>query len=155
MVNAYQFHGSIMMNTKKGRIDGLTGKNLLSSFSESPGGEREGRDKAAEVNDFFFGASVSDSFLEIFLEGFDEGRVWNGIPKDPVVDASVDGVDNFGWRGEIHVSDPEGVEIATAVPFERARSMSGDRSVEIRHERMMEKLWRGPITKGAKIRKLG
>ena len=79
----------------------------------------------------------------------------NGITKDSVVEASANRFDDFRWRGEIHVSDPKRVEVATAVPFERACFTSANRIIEIRHERIMEELWRGPIMKEAKIIKLG
>ena len=154
MIDAEEFHRGIMMDTEEWRVDGGAGKNFLSRFPESSGGERERRDKAAKVNDFFFRAGVADSVKEIALEGFDEGRMWDGISEDSVVDPFADGVDDFGWGGEIHVSNPKRVEIATAVPFERACFPSADRIVEIRHERIMEELWRGPIMKEAKIIKL-
>jgi hypothetical protein len=155
MIDTEEFHRGIMMDTEERGVDGGAGKNLLSGFSESSGGERERRDKAAKVNDFFFRAGVADSIKEIALESFDEGRMRDGIPENSMVDPSADGVDDFRWRGEIHVSDPERIEIATAVPFKRSRSASDDWSIEIRHEGIMEELWKGPITKGAKITNLG
>ena len=155
MIDAKEFHRGIMMDTEEWRVDGGAGKNFLSGFPESSGGERERRDKAAKVNDFFFRAGVADSVKEIALEGFDEGRMWDGISEDSVVDPSADGFDDFGWGGEIHVSDPKRVEVATAVPFERACFTSANRIIEIRHERIMEELCGGPIMKEAKIIKLG
>jgi hypothetical protein len=155
MIDTEEFHRGIMMDTEERGVDGGAGKNLLSGFSESSGGERERRDKAAKVNDFFFRAGVADSIKEIALESFDEGRMRDGIPENSMVDPSADGVDDFGWGGEIHVSNPKRVEIATAVPFERACLTSGDQVVEICHERIMVELCRGPITKEAKIIKLG
>jgi hypothetical protein len=155
MIDTEEFHRGIMMDTEERRVDGGAGKNLLSGFSESSGGERERRDKAAKVNDFFFRAGVADSVKEIALESFDEGRMRDGIPENSMVDPSADGVDDFGRGGEIHVSDPKRVQIATAVPFERACLTAGDLVVEIRHERIMVELCRGPITKEAKIIKLG
>ena len=39
MVDAEEFHRGIVMDTEEGRVDGGTGKDFISGFSESSGGE--------------------------------------------------------------------------------------------------------------------
>ncbi len=76
-----------------------------------------------------------------------------GVAEDAMIDTLADGIDDFRGRGEIHVCDPEWVEVGALVPLEGAGSASGDGSVEIRHGGMMAKLERGPTTKRTKVTK--
>ena len=92
------------------------------------------------MNNFFLGASVVDPVLQVVLKGFDERGVGDGVAEDAVIDAFADGLDDFGRRGEVHVGDPEGIEISAAVPLEGSGSTAGDWGVEIRHGLMMAKL---------------
>lgn len=41
----------------------------------------------------------------------------HGIAKDTVADAVLEGGDDFGRALEVHVGDPEGVEVRAAVPL--------------------------------------
>ncbi len=155
MVGGEEFHGGVMVNAKEGRVGGGAGEEGVAGFSKGAGGEGEGGDEAAEVDDFFFGRGVADAGLEVALEGFDEGGVGDGVAKDAVIDALPNDGDDFGRGGEVHVGNPEGVEVGAAVPLERAGGAAGEGGVEIGHERMMAEMEEGPITKLTKVRKAG
>ena len=54
-----------------------------------------------------------------------------GVAKDAVIDSLVEGVENRGSRGEIHVGYPERVEFWTAVVFDAAGSPAFDWRFEV------------------------
>jgi len=155
VVDAEEFHGGVIVNAEEGGVNGSAGEEGVAGFSEGAGGEGEGGDEAAKVNDLFFGRGVADAVLQVALEGFDKGGVGDGVAEDAVVNALADGGDDFGRGGEVHVSDPERIEIRAAVPLERTGSAAGDGGIEIRHGWMMAKVEMGPTTKGTKMTKIG
>lgn len=118
VVGGEEFHGGVAVDTEEGWVDGGAGEGGVAGFSEGAGGEGEGGDEAAEVDDLFCGRGVAEAVLEVVLEGFEEGGVGDGVAEDAVVDAFADRGDDLGRGGEVHVGDPEGIEVGAAVPLE-------------------------------------
>ena len=118
VIDAEEFHGGVIVNAEEGWVNGSAGEEGIAGFSEGARGEGESGDEAAEVDDLFFRGSVSDAVLQVALEGFDKRGVGDSVAEDAVVNALADGGDDFGWRGEIHVGNPERVEVRAAIPLE-------------------------------------
>lgn len=57
----------------------------------------------------------------------------DGITKDALRDPLLEGFDDGGRRGEVHVRDPIGIEVRAAVPLQRARAAARMNGVEIEH----------------------
>lgn len=139
------------MNAEEGRVNRGAGEERFAGFAESTDREGESGDESAEVDDFFLGCGIAEAVLKVALEGLEEGGVRDGVSEDAVIYALADRGEDLGRGDEIHIGDPEGIEVGAAVPFERSGSAAGDGCLEIRHRGMMTDLAIGPTSKKVKM----
>lgn len=85
-----------------------------------------------EVEPMGFGA-VAMLAIQVVEDGFDRGFVRDRVAVDAVVEALLQGGDDFGRGREVHVGDPQGQDVAAFifVPFKGAVASAIGTGVEI------------------------
>ncbi len=131
MIHGDEFRSGIPVDTEEWCIDRGAGHDGLAGLAEGASGDGECGHQAAEVDDLIDGDGGVAAVAQVGEHCVIEAFVGLGVAENPVVDAAVEGIDDGGSGGEIHVGDPEGIEVGTAIVFDAAGSAAWDRGIEV------------------------
>ena len=131
VIDGDEFHLRIVVDAEEWRIDGRAGHHGLAGFAEGAGGEGKGGDESAEVDDVIERDGGVPAITEVGEDGVVETIVGLGVAEHAVVHAAVEGLDDGGSGGEVHIGHPERIEVGAAVELDAAGATAGDGGVEI------------------------
>jgi hypothetical protein len=130
-----EFEAGVAVNAEEGRIDGRTCEEGVSGIRKCPACEGEGGHKSAKMDEVISRDGYPVSLCEVVENGVDEAIMRHRIAEDAVIHPVVESLDHFRWGREIHVRNPEGLQLGSLVPFQGAGSAPAGRDIEDGHER--------------------
>ena len=132
MIDRDQLAVGVVMNSDERRVNRGAGHHSLVGLAEGAGGQGEGRDQPAEMDDLSEWNFGPASDLEIGKDGLVQAIVSLGIAENPVIHATVQGLQDFRAGGEVHVRHPKRVQLRPAVILDVARASARNRRVEVK-----------------------
>jgi hypothetical protein len=139
----------VVMDADERRIDRSAGHHRVAGLAERPCGVGERGDEAAEVDDVLQRHGLAVALAQVGDDRLVQAGVRLGVAEDAVVHALVQRVEDHRGGGEVHVGDPERIELRPAVVFDAAGPAAVDQGVEV--EMHARELWR----RGGKVSSAG
>lgn len=133
----------VVMDADEWRIDGGAGHDGSAIAAEGTGGEGKRGDEPSEVDDVLARDFRVAPGFQVVVDGLVEAFVGLGVAEDAMVDALVQCGEDFRGGCEIHVSDPEGIELGAAVVFDASGAAAGDGEVEVKLHAGGISMWGG------------
>ena len=131
MGDGLQGQPMVLVDVQERRVDRGAGDVALARLPESPPCQRQGGDETTKVHELILLDGDSVPLRVVGHDALLEPGLWLRVAEDAMIHPLPQGLDHRGGRREVHVGDPEGVELGTAVPLDGSRPAAGVDGVEI------------------------